>query len=390
MNSSQVPAPYPPHADPRTTPLEHCLPRALPRRENQLILGIFQPNQSWSFWPTTAPTETSWTYPYNREVVQLADELGFSFAFPAARWKGLRGDRIDWRGASLDTITLTAALLEATRRITLLTTIHTNVFNPVVAAKIGADLDHIGQGRWGLNIVSGWGVHEFEAMGVPLLSHAERYRYTSEWLDIVQQLWETGTCSYDGEYFHIREAEVRPRPMQRGGPLCVNAGQSYTGLRFAATRAHYAFTHARNAGRLRAIADEVGSTAGVIGTIRVIVRPTRDEANDLASEILRHVDVGAVRSMMIASGAHTPESADEKLREEGAVSSSVMEGAVIGAPDDVARHLAGLAETGHLDGLCLTLYDYRRDLELFGREVVPLLQEFLIDKGITLCLTTNR
>jgi len=354
------------------------------------MLGIFQPNQSWAFWPSRAATETSWTYAYNRDIVRLADELGFSFAFPAGRWKGLAGDTIDWRGASLDTITLTAGLLEATSRITLLTTVHTNVFNPVVAAKIGADLDHIGNGRWGLNIVSGWGVHEFKAMGIPLLSHADRYKYTAEWLTIIKQLWSAGECTFHGEYFTIEEAVARPRPMQSPSPLVVNAGQSYTGLRFAATHADYLFSGAGNGARFRTIATEVGRPdAGVIGTIKVILRPSRMEAEELASQIVAGADRGAIREMMIASGGDTPESADEKLALDGAIDRATVGGSVIGSPDDVAKQLADRAGDSTVDGMCLTLYDYQRDLELFGRRVVPLLRECLEEKGLELRLTTD-
>jgi alkanesulfonate monooxygenase SsuD/methylene tetrahydromethanopterin reductase-like flavin-dependent oxidoreductase (luciferase family) len=381
--------PYPPHADPALAPLEHCVPRALPREPRSLMLGIFQPNQSWSFWPTTATTETSWTYRYNRDVVRLAEAIGLHFAFPAGRWKGIAGDSIDWRGASFDTVTLTAGLLEATSRITLLTTIHTNVFNPVVAAKMGADLDHIGNGRWGLNIVSGWGVEEFGSMGIPLLNHADRYRYTSEWLSIIRELWEHGECTHQGEYFTIDEAVARPRPMQSPRPLIVNAGQSNTGLRFAAREADYLFSGAGNAERYRRLCAEDGLDGGIIGTIKILVRETTEAARELASDIADHADRGAIRGMMIASGGDTPETADEKLASKEQVRGRVIDGAVIGSPDEVAGELAERALGADLDGFCLTFFDYQRDLTLFAERVIPVLREKLLERGVRLRLTLD-
>ena len=53
-------------------------------------------------------------------------------------------------------MTWAAAMLASTSRIQILSTVHVPAFNPVVAAKMGASLDHIGNGRWGINIVSGW------------------------------------------------------------------------------------------------------------------------------------------------------------------------------------------------------------------------------------------
>src|ERR1700744_539720 len=112
-------------------PSEHAVPTALPRRAGQIRMGIFQPNESGAYWPSLIERGTDWTYEYNCNVVRLAEEVGCSFAFPAGRWKGLAGDDLDWRGVSLDTVTLTAGLLQATNRIVLLTTMHTNVFHPV-------------------------------------------------------------------------------------------------------------------------------------------------------------------------------------------------------------------------------------------------------------------
>ncbi|MGE0598219.1 MAG: LLM class flavin-dependent oxidoreductase [Dehalococcoidia bacterium] len=353
------------------------------------MLGIFQPNQSWSFWPTTATTETSWTYRYNRDVVRLAEAIGLHFAFPAGRWKGISGDQIDWRGASFDTVTLTAGLLEATSRITLLTTIHTNVFNPVVAAKMGADLDHIGNGRWGLNIVSGWGVEEFGSMGIPLLAHADRYRYTSEWLSVIRKLWENGECTHQGEYFAINEAVARPRPMQSPRPLIVNAGQSNTGLRFAAREADYLFSGAGNAERYRRLCAEEGLDGGIIGTIKILLRETSAEAQELASDIADHADRGAIRGMMIASGGDTPETAEEKLGSREQVRQRAIDGAIVGSPDEVAAQLAERALTASLDGFCLTFFDYQRDLTLFAERVIPVLREKLLERNVRLRLTSD-
>jgi pyrimidine oxygenase len=381
------PHPFPPYVD--GAELEHSLPRALPRRPG-VMLGIFQPNEAWDFWPTTETRTTTWTYGHNRDVIRLAEAVGLSFAFPAGRWKGLKGSQIDWRGASIDTITLTAGLLEITERITLLTTMHTNVFNPVVAAKIGADLDHIGEGRWGLNIVSGWGEAEFRSMGIPLLNHKDRYAYTREWLDIVQQLWTSGVSSYSGHHLSVHDAELRPRPRQAPLPLIVNAGQSYTGMSFAAERADYLFSRGENATKFKDIADGQGSGTGFIGTHKVLVKPTTGEAVDLARRILAGVDREAVGAMRVASGAATPEAAAEFVADPKALERAVLENAFVGDPETVGTALAEWAHTENLDGICLTLFNYVEDLELLGAEVIPVLRRELRRLGSDVVLTTDR
>ena len=54
----------------------------------------------------------------------------------------------------------------ATKRITVFGTVHAPIFNPVVAAKEMVTADHIGEGRFGLNIVVGWNEGEFDMFGV--------------------------------------------------------------------------------------------------------------------------------------------------------------------------------------------------------------------------------
>lgn len=374
---------YPDSADPSTRPeLEHSVERALPAVADSVMLGIFQPNQSFGEWPTRAPNPSEWTYEYNLATVLAAEALGMSFAFPAARWAGLPGDEIVWRGASLDTITLTAALLAATSRITLLTTVNTNLLNPVVAAKYGVGLDHIGNGRWGINVVSGWGAHEFAAMGVELLDHKERYRYTREWLDVVEMLWRDGEASLDGDYFKINNASGRPRPKQRS-PLIVNAGQSYTGMRFSAERANYIFCYGENAEKFRKVRAEVGSDCGFIAAKAVILGKTHEDAHDRAKQIVEQADLGALRNMLVASGAASVEQAAERIDGPDAAHEYLLRDAIIASAEDAGTQLAEWAATEDVDGICLNLFDYLGDLELIGSDTIPAFEAELGRHGKT-------
>lgn len=374
---------YPENADPTTRPgLEHCVERALPSSDDSVMLGIFMPSQSFSEWPTLAPNSTEWTYQYNLDTVLAAEEMGMSFALPPARWAGLEGDEIVWRGASLETITLTAALLAATKKITLLTTINANLHNPVVAAKLGVGLDHVGGGRWGFNVVSGWGVQEFASMGVELLDHKERYAYTREWLDIIEMLWRDGEATYEGKYFTINKASGRPRPMQVS-PLIVNAGQSYTGMRFSAERADYIFAYGERAEKFRKIRDEVDSHCGFIGAKAVILGKTTADAQERAKQIVDQADRGAIRNMLVASGAMSAEAAKEQMVSRDDVYDFLLGGATIASAEDAGIQLADWAAEQGVDGICLNLFDYLGDLELIASDTIPAFEAQLAKYGKT-------
>ena len=63
-------------------------------------------------------------------------------------------------------MTWASGLLAATKRITVFGTVHAPLFHPIIAAKQMVTADHIGEGRFGLNIVVGWNEGEFEMFGV--------------------------------------------------------------------------------------------------------------------------------------------------------------------------------------------------------------------------------
>src|SRR5262249_56199599 len=93
---------------------------------------------------------------------------------------------------------------------------------------MGATLDHISNGRWGINIVSGWSKEEFEMMGLELLPHAKRYQRTAAFIEILKGLWTTepGTFDFDSSWYHIKDGYVMPQPVQKPHPPIVNAGVS--------------------------------------------------------------------------------------------------------------------------------------------------------------------
>ena len=118
----------------------------------------------------------------------MADDAGIDFLLPIGRWKGYGGDT-DYQGTTLETITWATGLLASTKRITVFGTVHAPIFNPVVAAKEMVTADHIGEGRFGLNIVVGWNEGEFDMFGVEQRDHEDRYDYAQEWIDVIKMIW---------------------------------------------------------------------------------------------------------------------------------------------------------------------------------------------------------
>src|SRR3984885_4450803 len=167
---------------------------------NKLKLGLFGANCSSGRAVTKVPERWSGTWPDCLSLARMADDAGIEFMLPVGRWKGYGGDT-DYQGETLETVTWAAGLLAATQRITVFGTVHAPMFHPLVAAKQFVTADHIGNGRFGLNVVCGWNQDEFTMFGADLRDHAARYRHAQEWLDVVKQAWMAGEdFDFDGSF----------------------------------------------------------------------------------------------------------------------------------------------------------------------------------------------
>jgi len=158
-------------------------------RRAPLQLGLFMPNCSnMSAISTYRIVPDEWDFDANRRIALAAEAAGFDFLFPVSRWRGFGGET-DYLGTSMETMTWASALLASTTRIRVYSTVHVPAFHPFVVAKMGASLAHIGKGRWGINLVSGWSTEEFGMMGIDILPHAQRYARTRAFVEILRGLW---------------------------------------------------------------------------------------------------------------------------------------------------------------------------------------------------------
>src|ERR1700732_3127818 len=168
---------------------------------NALKVGLFGANCSSGRAVTLVPERWSGSWADNKRLALMADQAGIDFLLPIGRWKGYGGET-DYQGTTLETITWATGLLALTKRITVFGTVHAPIFNPVVAAKEMVTADHIGEGRFGLNIVVGWNEGEFDMFGVEQRAHQARYEYAQEWIDVIKMIWsDRDDFDFQGRYF---------------------------------------------------------------------------------------------------------------------------------------------------------------------------------------------
>ena len=254
---------------------------------NTLKLGLFGANCSSGRAVTTVPERWSGSWPDSLRLAQMADDAGIEFMLPVGRWKSY-GGATDYQGGTLETVTWAAGLLAATRRPTVFATVHAPLIHPVIATKQFVTADHIGAGRFGLNIVCGWNADEFDMFGVTMGEHATRYEYAQEWLDAIKLAWAgADDVDFDGRFIQLRQLRAKPKPFAGGRSIIMNAAASPTGQSFAIRNRDALFSMTPK-GRLDEFADHVVDVQALaraqgrelqVYTVGVITcRPTRREA----------------------------------------------------------------------------------------------------------------
>jgi alkanesulfonate monooxygenase SsuD/methylene tetrahydromethanopterin reductase-like flavin-dependent oxidoreductase (luciferase family) len=351
--------------------------------DNKLKLGFFGSNCSSGRFVTRAPERWSGSWDDNLRLAKMSDEAGIDFLLPIGRWKGYGGDT-DYQGATYETITWAAGLLAATEHLTVFGTVHAPLFPPLIAAKQIVTADHVGHGRFGLNIVCGWNEGEFDMFGVKAGDHAARYRQGQEWFDVLRRIWSEDDFDHQGEFFDLKGVREKPKPWNGTMPLTMNAGASGDGRAFALRNCDAWFTSVRLPSMHQASIDQaaevvnaakrdaraVGNEIGAYTVVTVVCRPTHQEAADFyryATEDM--ADWSAIDRILAMKGYdQRPPDEVERFRREYARGMSGLP--VIGDPDEVASYLAGIAEAG-FDGCGLSLVNYADELPYFRQEVLP-------------------
>ncbi|MEQ8659787.1 MAG: LLM class flavin-dependent oxidoreductase [Gammaproteobacteria bacterium] len=345
---------------------------------------MFSPNCAGGMAVTTVPERWEASWDNNLALARMADAAGIEFLLPIARWTGYGGET-DFQGDSLETITWAAGLLAATSRISVFATAHTAFTHPLVAAKQFATIDHIGGGRFGLNVVCGWNQPEYEMFGLELpREHAARYRYGQQWLDVIRTAWQsTDEFDWNDEFFTLRHAGCRPKPFGGTLPPIMNAGSSDEGREFAARNCDFLFTvmvdpdsGADIVTRMQAVARErYARELGVFTTTYVVCRPSDREAQDYHHHYaVDRADAVAVDRLMTLQGMHAqsfPREMIDALRVQFAGGHGVYP--LIGSPDTVAAGIERIAAAGFA-GSTIAFVNYLDELPYFVAEVLPRLE----------------
>jgi F420-dependent oxidoreductase-like protein len=262
-------------------------------------------------------------WPRWQRIVRAAEDLGFVALY--------RSDHLTNPGPpDLDALELWVSLTwlaSNTKRIEFGPLVTPLSFrHPVWVAKQASAIDDLSGGRLQLGLGAGWQEREHQHYGFDLLTVKQRLARFQEGLEVITSLLNSNEpVSFEGQYYHLQEATLLPRP-QRAGQLPIVIGGKRASLPFVvryATEWNVAFQPFSNVAALSKQLDEL--------LIKADRKPGDIKRSFMATAIFGRDDQ-EVRQKVVSTGRTV-----EELR--GA-------GLFVGTASEIVEQLGQLAEIG--------------------------------------------
>jgi F420-dependent oxidoreductase-like protein len=183
------------------------------------------------------------TYEHIKEVAAEAERLSFKSIWVSDHFF-MTEDSLNIN--CLECWTVLTALACDTSRLRLGAMVASQSYrNPALMANIAASLDHVSGGRLNYGIGAGWKEVEYDAYGYRFPAAGRRIKQLEEALDIARRMWTQPKATYNGKYYHVKDALCMPKPVQDPLPIWIGGTGTKT-LRVAAKHAdavNFAWTH---------------------------------------------------------------------------------------------------------------------------------------------------
>ena len=352
---------------------------------NAMNVGVFIPigNNGWLL-SENAPQYKP-TFDLNKQVTLKAEAHGLDFVLSMIKLRGFGGKTEFW-DHNLESFTLMAGLAAVTTRIKLFATVPTLCVPPAITARMAATIDSISNGRFGLNLITGWQKPEYSQMGLwPGDEYfARRYEYLAEYAQILRDLWETGRSDLKGSFFQMDDCRLSPQPQADMKVIC--AGQSAAGMAFTATYADYNFCFGKGVNTPTAFAPTVArledakARTGRDVSSYVLFMIISDETDEAATVKWEHYKAGAdeeaIAWLGVQGAVDTKSAGDTNIRQMADPTSAVNlnMGTLVGSYAKVAQMLDAVATVPGTGGVLLVFDDFLKGLEDFGTRIQPLMR----------------
>jgi len=313
------------------------------------------------------------SWDYVSRLARRSEEIGFDLSLIAElNLNDIKG--VD--APSLDAWSTAAALAAVTSTLELMVAVRPTFHSPALFAKQAANIDHISNGRLALNVVSSWWEQEARMYGVDFDKHGDRYSRTSEWLDVVNDLWTQDRTTHTGKYYRVEDTVLQPKPVRSPRPVLYAGGESEAAKNLIAQKCDAYVMHgdspeyvAAKIADMRERRERFGLPPmqfGVAGYSFV-----RDSEDEVRAEIARITDVksnakGFANYQQWLQGTQL----EQKMSiEEYSVSNRGLRSNLYGTPAQVQEQVSRFEEAG-VDLLLLQFSPQLEEMERFSDAVI--------------------
>ncbi|MCU1483059.1 MAG: oxidoreductase [Subtercola sp.] len=256
------------------------------------------------------------------DTIMFADAIGLGGDFDANVREGILIQN--------DPTSLIPAMATVTENLGFVVTGSILQDHPFQLARRMSTLDHLTKGRIGWNVVTSYSDEAWKNFGQPgVPSHADRYAWADEYMEVVYKLWEG---SWDDQAIvhdretgvwadpaHVRQIDhvgtryqvtgphmVEPSPQR--SPVIFQAGSSEAGRTFAATHGEATFINSADPKSAKTLIDDIRARAVSAGrkpddlyftqAFTFIVGSTEEEANRKADEMFSYLNIEGMASKL--------------------------------------------------------------------------------------------
>jgi F420-dependent oxidoreductase-like protein len=252
-----------------------------------------------------------------RAVWRIADQSGFDHVWDFDHLASIGDggpDRPIYEGW-----TLQAAIAEATKRVRIGCLVTGNTYrNPALLAKQAVTVDHLSGGRLEFGIGAAWAEIEHQMYGFEGLDH--RVGRLSESLRIIKSLFTEERTSFEGRYYHFKDAIANPKPIQKPYPPFWIGASGPSTLRLVARHADVWNIAGGDPARVKELTPMFEAACGEVGRnpaeIRRSIQFGWDGADrrELLELCARYLELGVTEQVIYLRGGQ-PEALAVKIAE---------------------------------------------------------------------------
>jgi len=319
------------------------------------------------------------TFNYNKRLAQRAEQIGFDISLLAEL------NLNDIKGANapvLECWTTAAAIASVTEKVELMNAIRPGFRLPAVVAKMSANIDHISNGRFSLNIVSAWWEQEMREYGGAWVAHDQRYERTREFIEVMCGMWTEEEFSYEGRYYKAEKAHLEPKPLRKPWPTLYAGGESEDAKRMISRYCDGYLMHGDPPDNVRPKIEEMerrrselGRGSMVYGIAAYVI--CRNSDAEVKKEIDRICDVKDTAGYFGFKDFTTQSQLERELSlRDYSVSNRGLRTGLTGTPEQIAERIIEFRTAG-VEIFLMQMSPMREEMERFAEEVMPLVNSNL-------------